>query len=122
MNPSDSLYSPMNEITQFCLSRMPNTTINPLFLASASAQKTLISKEEYNKIKLKSYMMEEDECIFIELLPNYIKQLDDLISDLMKLKEDHPVIRRLSGKRELAQLMLNKLKSNPKILPPKEKK
>ena len=67
-------------------------------------------------------MMEEDECIFIELLPNYIKQLDDLISDLMKLKEDHPVIRRLSGKRELAQLMLNKLKSNPKILPPKEKK
>lgn len=104
----------MNDITRLCLSTMSNPTVNPL--ATAAASKTLISREEYNKIKLKSYVLEEDEEMLYEFLTKYVSDVEGILTDLSKYKEDTPVQRGLKAKKEMAQLLSNKLRKEPKLL------
>ena len=104
----------MNDITRLCLSTMSNPTVNPL--ATAAASKILISREEYNKIKLKSYVLEEDEEMLYEFLTKYVSDVEGILTDLSKYKEDTPVQRGLKAKKEMAQLLSNKLRKEPKLL------
>ena len=105
----------MNDILRLCLSTMSNPTVNPLN-AAAAASKTQIPREEYNKIKLKSYVLEEDEEMIYELLTKYVSDVEIIMTDLAKYKEDTPVQRGLKAKKEMAQLLSNKLRKEPKLL------
>lgn len=80
----------------------------------SSSEKKTLSQEEYRKIKMMSYVLEEDEDMLFELLNTYIGQLNELEKKLKEYKDDHPVIKKLSTKREMAQLMVNKLRKVPK--------
>lgn len=108
----------MNDITRLCLATMSNSTVNPLATAAAgaAASKTQISREEYNKIKLKSYVLEEDEEMLYEFLTKYVSDVESILTDLGKYKEDTPVQRGLKAKKEIAQLLSNKLRKEPKLL------
>lgn len=108
----------MNDITRLCLATMSNSTVNPLATAAAgaTASKTQISREEYNKIKLKSYVLEEDEEMLYEFLTKYVSDVEGILTDLGKYKEDTPVQRGLKAKKEIAQLLSNKLRKEPKLL------
>lgn len=82
--------------------------------STPSSEKKILTQEEYRKIKMMSYVLEEDEDMLFELLSTYIDQISDLEKKLKEYKEDHPVIKKLSTKKEMAQLMVNKLRKEPK--------
>lgn len=80
---------------------------------SSSSEKKTLTQEEYRKIKMMSYVLEEDEDMIYELLKTYIGQVSELEKKLKEYKENHPAIRNLSTKKEMAQLMVNKLRKEP---------